>query len=257
MITRLLRHFCRMLVIAVVAVGTISASTVSLADQAGAAATTVTHSRTATLKHKELARAVRRDCTRLWRWQHQQKRVRARFEKRLHRLKTWEATAIAVGHAPRVAALKRDIVHVRALRAQALMSRSAAKEGQGAKGLAPACTAVARAVQAERKTTKATKAKRVEARAKARASRLAKARAAAAAREAAKAAAAKAASSAKAAAGTRRPRAVRPRSRQPPRRRPRPRRPARHLPPHLPVRRSPRRRHPRRPPPRRRTTTPG
>ena len=149
--------------IAVVAGGTISASTVSLADQAGAAATTVTHSRTATLKHKELARAVRRDCTRTRRWQHQQKRVRARFEKRLHRLKTWEATAIAVGHAPRVAALKRDLVHVRALKSAGPdVQDQPPRKRKGAKRLGPACTAVARAVQAERKTAKATKANRVE-----------------------------------------------------------------------------------------------
>ena len=178
-VTKSSRHLSRHLLTAVVAVGAISASTVTLAGPAGATSPTAGHSRTAVMGHKELARAVTRECTRTRRRLHQEARLKARFEKRLNRLKGWEAKATAEGHAPRVAALQGDIVRVRALRNRALLSKSVARDSLHAKALGPACAAFARSVQAKEKAARAA---RIEARAKARGIRAARVKAAAAAR---------------------------------------------------------------------------
>ncbi len=204
--TMSLRRFSRDLLIAVVAVATMATSAVALVGPAGASTTRDAHSVSKAVKHRELARALVSECVTAHRWLHHEGRIEARFAKRLHRLRVWEAEARADGHKPRLAALEYDVTHVRMLRARALGTRlpGYSRERRLAKAVSPTCAALVRMIWADKKAGK------TEARAKARAARAARvARIEAAA--AAKAAAAKAAAAAAAkaaatkAAGTKAP----------------------------------------------------
>ncbi|MGD0392715.1 MAG: hypothetical protein ABSC41_08725 [Acidimicrobiales bacterium] len=206
--TMSIRRFSRNLLITVVAVATISTSTVALVGPAGASATKDPAAASKAAKHRELARALVSDCVTAHKWLNHESRIEHRFAKRLHRLRVWEADARADGHASRLATLKYDVTHVRALRARALgtTSKSFSRERRLAKAVSPTCAALVRMIRAEKK---AGKTHRNEAQAKARAARAAKAahieavaaaKAAAAKAAAAKAAAAKAAAAKAAAA---------------------------------------------------------
>jgi hypothetical protein len=208
--TMSIRRFSRNLLITVVAVATISTSTVALVGPAGASATKDPAAASKAAKHRELARALVSDCVTAHKWLNHESRIEHRFAKRLHRLRVWEADARADGHASRLATLKYDVTHVRALRARALgtTSKSFSRERRLAKAVSPTCAALVRMIRAEKK---AGKTHRNEAQAKARAARAAKAahieavaaaKAAAAKAAAAKAAAAKAAAAKAAAAKT-------------------------------------------------------
>jgi hypothetical protein len=195
--TMSIRRFSRNLLITVVAVATISTSTVALVGPAGASATKDPAAASKAAKHRELARALVSDCVTAHKWLNHESRIEHRFAKRLHRLRVWEADA-------------RADTHVRALRARALgtTSKSFSRERRLAKAVSPTCAALVRMIRAEKK---AGKTHRNEAQAKARAARAAKAahieavaaaKAAAAKAAAAKAAAAKAAAAKAAAAKT-------------------------------------------------------
>jgi hypothetical protein len=198
--TMSIRRFSRNLLITVVAVATISTSTVALVGPAGASATKDPAAASKAAKHRELARALVSDCVTAHKWLNHESRIEHRFAKRLHRLRVWEADARADGHASRLATLKYDVTHVRALRARALgtTSKSFSRERRLAKAVSPTCAALVRMIRAEKK---AGKTHRNEAQAKARAARAAKA-AHIEAVAAAKAAAAKAAAAKAAAAKT-------------------------------------------------------
>ncbi|MGA3146412.1 MAG: hypothetical protein ABSF33_02920 [Acidimicrobiales bacterium] len=167
-------------------------STVALVGPAGASTTTDAHSVSKAVKHRELARLLASDCVTAHKWLHHQSRIEARFAKRLHRLRVWEAEARADGHKSRLAALEYHVTHVLALRARDLSARSSSREWRLARAVSPACAVLVRMIRVDQK------AGRTEARAKARAARAARVAhieaVAAAKAAAAKAAAAKAAS---------------------------------------------------------------
>ena len=195
--TMSLRRFSRNLLITVVAVATMATSAVALVGPAGASTTRDAHSVSKAVKHRELARLLASDCATAHKWLHHESRIEARFAKRLHRLRVWEAEARADGHKSRLAALEYHVTHVLSLRARALDEKSSSREWRLARAVSPTCAVLVRMIRIDQK------AGRTEARAKARAARAAKVariEAAAAAKAAAAKAAATKAAAAKAAA---------------------------------------------------------
>lgn len=194
-----LRRSSKKVLVAVVAVGTISLSFAG--GVAGASAPAPATAHVSRAEHAKIAKALRLECHRTFRWLHREKRLTAHYDKRLKMLREAKSAAAAAGHQPRVNALKHDIAHVRSLRRKTLGEKVFGLEPAKGRALSGMCIALLRsAVADQRKHHKGHEARAKERAAKERAAKEREAKAAAARAAAAKAAAAKAAAAKAAAA---------------------------------------------------------
>jgi hypothetical protein len=191
--TKPLWHFSRKLLIAAVTVGTLSVSTV--AGIAGAAQAPANVHLTPAERAK-VARILRSECGRTFKWIRHERRLQKRYDTRLKMLKEAKVAPAKAGDQTRVDALNQDIARVRLRRAHALGEKAFGLEPAKGKALSEVCIPLARKAISEELRHK----RHHGDRAKERAAKEREAKAAAAKAAAAKAAAAKAAAAKSAAA---------------------------------------------------------